>query len=69
MRVRVLRDADLPTHRLTKGAVMFVDSRYASEWIKAGIVELCEPETTSAPPEREIASGPTRKSRRKAVAE
>lgn len=46
MKIHVLKDADLPSHRLTKGAIFeVVDERLANQWISDGIVELYkEPE-------------------------
>lgn len=40
MKVRILRDADLPTHLVKAGMVFEVDEKYAKDWIESGIAEL-----------------------------
>lgn len=39
VRLKVLRDADLPAYLLRAGTTVEVDERLAAEWLAAGIVE------------------------------
>jgi len=56
MRVKILKDADTPSHRLTKGTIIEASPRWADQWIADGlaVVVEAEMETTDAPPTREI---------------
>ena len=59
IKLRILQDADLPTHRLRKNTVVTVEPHLAAEWIACKLAEVHTPkaETTSAPPAKETRRG------------
>ena len=64
MRLKVLQNADLPTHKLTEGTTIEIaDERLAEQWIKAGIVIPAAVEKAVERKPREVRRGRPSKSR------
>ncbi len=63
IKLRILADADLPTHKLRKNTVVTVEPHVGAEWIARKLAEVHtpEPENTAAPPVKETRRARTSK--------